>query len=167
MSIVTDVLASIDTKAILDKYGPNNSMDNPPVIDPKYIYMTVTQGQVVSGQAGGELDVKAAVGDVVRWREASMSLGFEQQVIFYKFVGTANKELITAPAPREATVTVPVPNAQDPKKPNKQTVKNYFWTAETLSTGRVTYHFQFQILDRDGNLKGCYQWDPFITIRNS
>ena len=33
---------------------------------------------VISGQAGGELDLKAQVGDLIRWRETSLSLGFEK-----------------------------------------------------------------------------------------
>ena len=53
MSRITDVLVSIDTEAILKQYGKNNSQGNPPNIDARYVYMTVTQGQAISGQAGG------------------------------------------------------------------------------------------------------------------
>ncbi|WP_353189227.1 inclusion body family protein [Pandoraea pnomenusa] len=166
MSAITDVLVSIDTKTIVDRYGKNSSMSNPPMIDFKHVFMIVTQGNVVSGQAGGELDVAATVGDVIRWRECSLSLGFEQSCIFYKFVGNQGNELISPPSPREAEVIIPVPNPPDPTKPKKQQCSNYFWSCETLKTGRVTYHFQFMVLDRGGNLCGCYQWDPFITIRN-
>ncbi|WP_150790570.1 inclusion body family protein [Pandoraea iniqua] len=165
MSEVTDVLVAIDTKAVLDRYGRNSSMSNPPLIDAKHVFMIVTHKNVVSGQAGGELDVAARIGDVIRWRENSLSLGFEESCIFYKFVSTQVK-LISDPSPREAEVKIPVPNPDDPSKPKKQQVSNYFWSCETLKTGRVTYHFQFQILDRSGNLCGCYQWDPFISIRN-
>lgn len=55
MSQVTDVLVSIDTKTIVDRYGKNNSFANPPLIDFKHVFMIVTQGNVVSGQAGGNL----------------------------------------------------------------------------------------------------------------
>ncbi|MFP3244346.1 MAG: inclusion body family protein [Paraburkholderia sp.] len=167
MSQVTDVLVSIDTTTILNRYGKNNNLSNPPLIDFKHIFMIVTQNNVVSGQAGGELDVAATVGDVIRWRETSLSLGFEQTCIFYKFIGNQGNDLISPPSPRAAEVTIPVPNPSDPTKPNKQTVSNYFWSCETLKSGRVTYHFQFMILDRSGNLCGCYQWYPFITIRTS
>lgn len=167
MSEITDVLVSIDTKTIVDKYGKNNNLNNPPVIDFNHVFMIVTQRNAISGQAGGELNIAATVGDVIRWREASLSLGFEQTCIFYKFVGNQGNDLISLPTPLQAEVTIPVPNPSDPTKPNKQPVVNYFWNSTMLKTGKVTYHFQFMVLDRSGSLCGCYQWDPFITIRNS
>lgn len=39
MSQVTDVLVSIDTKTIVDRYGRNNSLNNPPLIDFKHVFM--------------------------------------------------------------------------------------------------------------------------------
>lgn len=167
MSRITDVLVSIDTEAILKQYGKNNSQGNPPNIDARYVYMTVTQGQAISGQAGGELNIAAAVGDVIRWRETSLSLSFEQSCIFYKFIGNQGGDLISPPALREAEVVVPVPNPQDPSKYKTQKVSNFYWTCDTLKVGHVTYHFQFMVVDRSGTLCGCYQWDPFITIRNA
>lgn len=166
MSRITDVLVSIDTEAILKQYGKNNSQGNPQFVDPKHVYMVVTQGQAISGQAGGELNIKAAVGDVIRWRESSLSLGFEQSCIFYKFVANQGNNLISTPQPREAEVVIPVPNPQDPEKYKTQKVSNFYWTCDTLKVGSVTYHFQFMIVDRSGALCGCYQWDPFITISN-
>ncbi|WP_149826025.1 AidA/PixA family protein [Streptomyces tailanensis] len=39
-------------------------------------------------------------------------------------------------------------------------------TGHQLVRTPETYHFYFQILDRHRQLKGYFQWDPFITIEN-
>ncbi|UVM49209.1 MULTISPECIES: inclusion body family protein [unclassified Pseudomonas] len=167
MSRVTDVLVSIDTETILKNY-PNISKNphTPTTIDFRHVYMVTNQNNVVSGQAGGELDLKAQVGDLIRWREASLSLGFEQAVIFYKFIGNVGNELISTPTPRKATASFAVPNTSNPSVPSCQKVDNHYWSSETLACGRVTYHFNFLIVDRDCQIIGCCAWDPFISIHN-
>ncbi|KVD78920.1 inclusion body protein [Burkholderia sp. ABCPW 14] len=162
MSRVTDVLVAVDTETILQKYPNASNPNNPLLIDWHHIDLITNQDNVISGQAGGELNLKAEAGDLVRWRESSVSLGFEKQVIFYKFIANQGGELITTP--RLAETSLPVPNTSDPAKPKCQTVQNYFWSSEVLKRGRVTYHFQFVILDRRCQICGCCQWDPFITI---
>lgn len=167
MSRVTDVLVSIDTETILKNY-PNISKNpaTPTMIDVNHVYMVTNQNNVVSGQAGGELNLRAQVGDLIRWRETSLSQSFETAVIFYKFIGNVGNELISTPTPRKATACVAVPNPSNPSVPSCQKVDNHYWSSETLSTGSVTYHFNFLIVDRDCKIVGCCSWDPFITIRN-
>lgn len=167
MSRVTDVLVSFDTETILKKYpNPSKNPAAPTLIDWHYVYMVTNQDNVISGQAGGELDLKAQVGDLIRWRETSLSLGFENQVVFYKFVGNVGNELISTPTPRVAEASIPVPNTSKPEVPTCQKVANYYWSSECLKVGRVTYHFQFQIIDRNCQSQGCFSWDPFISIHN-
>jgi nematocidal protein AidA len=90
MSRVTDVLVSFDTETILKKYpNPSKNPAAPTLIDWRYVYMVTNQDNVISGQAGGELDLKAQVGDLIRWRETSLSLGFENQVVFYSSSATS------------------------------------------------------------------------------
>jgi len=167
MSRVTYILVSIDTETILKKY-PNISKDpkNPTLIDWHHVYMVTNQDNVVSGQAGGELDLKAQVGDLIRWRETSLSQSFEQAVIFYKFIGNAGADLISPPSPRKATACVAVPNRENPSVPSCQKVDNHYWSSETLDCGRVTYHFHFLIVDRNCQIIGCCSGDQFISIHN-
>jgi len=35
---------------------------------------------------------------------------------------------------------------------------------DITTQGSVTYHLQFLITDGNGNVLGCFQWDPFVTI---
>lgn len=167
MSRVTDVLVSIDTETILKKY-PNISKDpaSPTFIDVNHVYMVTNQDNVIQGQAGGELDLKAQVGDLIRWRETSLSQSFETAVIFYKFIANAGAQLISTPSPRKAIASVAVPNTSNPSVPSCQKVDNHYWSSETLECGRVTYHFQFLIVDRNCSIVGCCTWDPFISIHN-
>jgi hypothetical protein len=167
MSQITDVLVSFDTTEILRLCkNPSKDPNRPTQISPNQVFMITTQNNVISGQAGGELDLKAQVGDLIRWRETTLSLGFENSAIFYQFVATGGNDLISTPTPREAEVTVPVPNPKDPVHPKNQHISNYFWSSETLKTGRVVYHFNFMICDRNGAVAGYFWWDPFITIHN-
>lgn len=162
---IIDVLVVFDTVSILNKYGTNTTPDTPvQVTDNNMIYMVTNDGNAVSGQAGNELNIKAETLDVIRWREASLSLNSDAEAILYKFVATSGGDLISAPAPLQVTVKEPLPNPQDPTSPTMQEVKAYFWNSNVLSPGSVTYHFQFMIVDRDGNTQGYYWWDPFITI---
>ncbi|KWZ48220.1 inclusion body protein [Burkholderia savannae] len=165
MSRVTDVLVAVDPETILQNHPNAMNSANPLLSDPKYIYMITNNDNAISGQAGGELNLKAEVGDLIRWREQNISLGFEKPVIFYKFVADQGSDLITTPTPRMAETSLPVPNTSDPTKPKCQTVRNYFWSSEVLKRGSVTYHFQFMILDRRCQICGCHQWDPSITIK--
>lgn len=167
MSRVTDVLVAFDTETILQKYpNPSKNPNAPTLIDFHHVYMITNQDNVINGQAGGELDLKAQVGDLIRWRETSLSLGFEKSVIFYKFIGNVGNELISTPTPRKAEASFAQPNTTNPSVPTCQKIANYYWSSETLSTGRVTYHFNFMVVDRNCNAMGYFSWDPFITIHN-
>lgn len=170
-----DVLVAIDTTTIMSTY-PNPSQDpnNPTFIDFKYIYMITNSANVISGQAGGELDLKAQTGDLIRFREYSLSGGFDTTPRFYKFLITDSKpaaeELISTPGYRKAVGSTAVPNPTDLAHPKCQTAENYYWSTEALMPGRVTYHFYFSlnIRNSDGTCKtvGYYQWDPFISIHS-
>ncbi|WP_347338660.1 MULTISPECIES: AidA/PixA family protein [Bradyrhizobium] len=50
--------------------------------------------------------------------------------------------------------------------PTCQTIANYYWSSETLSIGRVPYHFNFMVVDRNCSALGYFSWDPFISIHN-
>ncbi|MEB0048200.1 MULTISPECIES: inclusion body family protein [unclassified Pseudomonas] len=167
MSQVTDVLVSIDTETILKNY-PDISKNPaaPTLIDFKHVYMVTHNNHVISGQAGDELDLKADVGDLIRWRETSVSQSFETAVIFYKFVGHQGNHLISPPSPRRATACIAVPNVSNPSEPSCQKIDNHYWCSETLSSGQVTYQFHFLIVDRDCKIAGCCSWSPLISIHN-
>lgn len=165
MDQIIDVLIAIDAATIVSKFGTSKDPKNPvQVTDPSLIYMITKQSDIVSGNAGNELNLQADTEDVIRWRETSLSLNGDYVGILYAFQETAGANLISPPVPLEAKVKVPLPNPADPLHPGTQEVENYFWESTVLNPGNVTYHFSFMIVDRHGNVAGYYWWDPFITI---
>ncbi|MEO0731416.1 MAG: inclusion body family protein [Bacteroidota bacterium] len=162
---IIDVLISIDADTILSKYGKGTDPANPrQITDKSLIYMITRQDDQVSGNAGAELNVKAETLDTIRWRETSLTLNAAYSAILYKFVATAGGNLISPPVPLIVEVDEPLPDPNDLLHPKSQTVKNYFWNCNVLQAGSVTYHFNFMIVDRHGDVQGYYWWDPFITI---
>lgn len=163
-SAIIDVLASFDAYTIVNNYqNASKDPDRPTFVDNSLIYMTTRQDRII-GQSGAELNVKARVGDVIRWRETELSLGFEYDALFYRFV-TNETRLITPPQVIVSPVTVLVPQMGHEGQPvfDKQTIQDHYWQCTIVNTGHVTYHFYFGIYE-SGSLLGYFQWDPFITI---
>ncbi len=164
MSEIIDILIAVDTETILDVYGPNKDPERPVQINPNLVYMIVKQANALSCQAGGNLNVKAQVDDVIRWRETTLSLNSNSNAILYKYVPIAGGELISSALPRISEPEVPLPNPNDPLNPSVQKIKSYYWTSDVLDQGRVIYTFRFFITDRKEKVVGYYSWDPYITI---
>ena len=179
MSGIIDILCAIDATDIIARYpNPSTDPDSPTAVSNTLIYMIVKQGSAISGNGQGELNVQAQVGDVIRWRETSLSSNFEYAVMFYNF-STSSTDLITLPPQLIGGVTqsgtviqVPEPlprqsTSAPPWLPSvEENVPYHYWQSTVQSAGSVTYHWQFQIADRNGNVNGYFQWDPFITISN-
>jgi nematocidal protein AidA len=162
---IIDVLIVIDAETTLSTYGPNGDSKNPTQItNSNLIYMITKQAEVVSGNAGNELNISAETLDVIRWRETTLSLNADYDAILYSFVAAAGGTLISTPEPLLVTVSTPLPNPADPLHPTTQTVQSYFWSCTVLNQGDVTYNFKFMIVDRHGAVQGYYSWDPFIHI---
>lgn len=166
VSRVVDILVAFDTEIIVETYPqPSRKPDQPTTVDRALIFMVTNSRNVISGQGGADLAVSAQVGDTIRWREANLSLGFEDAVVFYRFLASQGGNLISQPIPLQAVTDSPVPNMADPLHPRVQMITNYFWNSVVLARGRVTYSFYFMLLNRDGSLFGYFQWDPSIFIR--
>lgn len=157
-----DIQMTFDAVTIFNTYKGNSDPNNPVEISANFVYMVTNQGNVVTGEGGGELNVSAQTDDVLRWREATLNP--EYSVLLYAF--TPQTGLISPPQPLQSTITVPVPNAGNPLQPGRQTIQDYFWESTVLNPGTLTYHFRFMIVNRAGAELGYYSWDPFITINS-
>lgn len=165
MASIINVLVAIDSDSILAKYGPNTSKDNPPFISgSNLIFMITEQDNVVSGQAGNELCIKGVPGDTVRWRETTLALNPNTDVLLYGFEATQGQGLFTDPVAVEPATIIALPNKDNVYAPKLEKITTYYWTSDLLDVGNVTYHFKFMILNAAGQVKGYYQWDPFIQI---
>ncbi len=142
-----------------------------------YVYMIVRNESVISGQAGPELDIKANIGDNVRWRSTSLDASFDLSVVFYNFTATAGGKLLSPPlllggvssGSNGTAFTIneqmPVQGAMPWSATNVAVPYDYFQST-VESTGSVTYQWWFRVNHTDGGLVGYGMWDPFIQISN-
>lgn len=165
MSNIINISVNCNTTAIIKKYSkPNISPDNPAWINYKHVYFTTTQGNRVSGQPGGELAIKAQVGDIIHLQETSLPCGFENTVIFYRITPSLDVHLIEKPYLKKAIHCRLIPNPTEPARPRCEKIENYFWESTILKTGYSTYHFNFLIVDKNCKLLGYFYCNPFISI---
>lgn len=165
-----NVLIAFDAETILDKYTKQTSdPKNPTSTDGSEIYMTVRASNAVSGQAGGNLEISAHPGDIIRWRETTMSLNTQYSVLLYHYEGPGGSNLITDPELRHISTRWPVlKSVDDPAFDNNDPVKDFYWesTVQEPSGNPFNYHFSFELIE-GGNAIGYYSWDPSIIVNPS
>lgn len=167
MLCVIDVFVLFDIEIIFKKYlNFSKNLVVLMLIDWCYVYMVINQDNVIFGQVGGEFDLKVQVGDLICWCEMSLLLGFENQVVFYKFIGNVGNDLILMLMLCVVEVLILVLNISKFEVLMCQKVVNYYWLLECLKVGCVIYYFQFQIIDCNCQSQGCFLWDLFILIYN-
>lgn len=168
MMQIIDVLVVIDAETIINKFGKNTDSNNPvQVTDPNLIFMVTKRTDAVSGNGGNELKIASKRLDTtIRWKETSLSLISTYSALLYKFTATSGSNLISPPVSLLVTAQTPLSDPSNPAVPKIQTSKTYFWNCNVLKSGKVTYHFNFMILDRSGKVQGYYWWDFYIEITN-
>ncbi len=168
----TDILTAIDVQSLpklsQDKNSPTEGLN-------AYIYMIVKNDKVISGQAGAELNIKASQGDVIRWRETSLSGNFDSSVMFYQFVSNGGTLLqdpqliggVNNGTPYTIQGIDPIYKMTGPWDSTTVTYPYHYYQSTVMAQGKVTYHWRFQVNDtHSGALVGYGSWDPFITIGN-
>ncbi|MDQ0749976.1 hypothetical protein QF034_004207 [Streptomyces africanus] len=165
-----NVLISFDAATIVER-NPNASRnpDTPTQVDPRLIYMTTRQDHIV-GTSGAELNLRAEPGDSVKWRETTLSLGSDYKALLYRYVSSDSQyQLIKPPEIEVVSGIYPLPKEGTEGRPefDTQRYQDHYWRTTVKQPGKVVYHFYFQILDRHRQLKGYFQWDPFITIEDA
>lgn len=165
---IDNILIVFDAETIVDTYTKPSLDSTKPIgisNSNNVIFMLTKSGDALSGQGGSELNFKASPSDIIRWRETTLERNTGYNVQLYEYKASAGGDLISTPTMMPIQVTIPVPNPSNPLKPTKtQKVYDYLWQSTVLDTGRVTYTFKFEILNRDGTALGYYSWDPFVTI---
>jgi nematocidal protein AidA len=175
MSSYIDIEIVIDTVSLLTAY-PNASMDyaNPTGIDhTSYSYMIAQTKYVNSGQATGNLSVKALVNDTIRWRSLSLSGNSSQSAVIYDMPQFAGVTVTSPVFAIESNPYVPLPKLSggyNTKPPSfiKTTENDYFLQASVTNHGTEQYKVLFYVTEEDqgGNLvvRGYFSWDPTITV---
>ncbi|MFC8420914.1 inclusion body family protein [Streptomyces sp. NPDC057236] len=162
-----NVLIAFDAATIVERNpGASTNPDAPTYVDQSLIYMTTRQDHII-GTSGAELNLRAEPGDSVKWRETTLSLGSDYKALLYRYVSSdSDHVLIRTPEIEVVDGVYPMPQEGSEGTPafTTQEYEDHYWRTTVKRTGKVVYHFFFQILDHHRNLRGYFQWDPFITI---
>ena len=83
-NVIIDIEIVIDTQSVLNTYGRTpGTWDHPTGIAHSYGYMVAQSDYVRSGQATGDLAIKAIEGDAIRWRSLSLSGNANESAVIY------------------------------------------------------------------------------------
>lgn len=125
--------------------------------------MFVKQGDVVNGQGGSELTIRAARGDVIRWRETTFSRDANYSALLWKYEGPDNGCLSLPPGYFPLTVDTPVLSKIDYPDFSTQPITDHYITTNVEGSGQFAYTFHFQII-WGRTAMGYFKWDPFFVI---
>ncbi|MFB7501527.1 inclusion body family protein [Streptomyces sp. NPDC056161] len=164
-----NVLIAFDAATMVEQYpSASRNPDAPTLVDQRLIYMTTRHDHII-GTSGAELNLRAEPGDTIRWRETTLSLNTDYKALLYRYVSSDTQhQLIRTPEIEVIDGVYPMPSEGTEGSPQfvTQTYQDHYWRTTVRRAGKVVYHFYFQVLDRHRQLKGYFQWDPFITIDN-
>lgn len=165
---IVNVGIFIDADTIISNQGKVGTIKNPVQVQNQdsVIYMVSQNKNELSGHGAAELNIKVAPNQVIRWRTSTLTFGGQYTTNLYEFY--PKSELLDNVEPSRSSEVIAEINTSDITNPTPLKAHLGYWRATAVDTGKVTYHFKFQILEpqQDGTLKtvGCFQWDPFITI---
>lgn len=189
-----DIMVTIDVDTILNSEGQKFDtgvfhIHKTDPTQPTHLYNYTNQSGRLSSQAiymvarrnmtnqtsegTDELVVNVREGDHIRWRTTSLSKGLEHAVLLYKYtqsnpqVTNQNPAYVQNVAPQVLDQTpLPIINQKNPSgQPIAQTVRNFYWEGDAIRQGSITYTWAFMIVDKDNNIVGYCDWDPYINIR--
>lgn len=165
---VVNILAVIDAKWIFDNY-PNPSLDpkNPTILPEmnSYAYLIVDLG-AYSGQGISALVItipkeQEDQESLLRWRVCTTSLGTEYQCFLTNVVVDKGAEYVSAPRAHRFDVNIPSIDAG-----KFVAFQDQFWECKINGAGgQMIYNLVFAIVDKEGNPKGHYTWDPIVYIQ--
>ncbi|CDL86734.1 AidA/PixA family protein [Xenorhabdus cabanillasii] len=188
MADVIDVLVVVDAQSIMKyitdkKITNDNNVDKPIFLGntTEYIHMLTPPNKehYIKGQGTSELWIKVNIGDVVRWREVTLSKDSEYSAALLKLkpVGGTPKNYFAAPTVQPIHSYIPVlksdnsiPNP-DPLEVNFQEAIGYYWETSIKNMpvpGKsITQCYTFTVgIYKNGNPKAYVQWDPAIVLDN-
>ncbi|WP_080423399.1 AidA/PixA family protein [Burkholderia ubonensis] len=159
------------------KINGSNSADNPLQIGYDGIFMVASNKYVVDNQASATLDIKANVGDEIRWGGITLSENIKYSAIIYEieyypnppqnYQGHPSTQVTRDPVANVSFPTVPIPNTENPVKYGPQTSPEYYLSADVLKKGYESYQVRFYITDNESGTPktlGYFRWDPWIIV---
>ncbi|KAI5708927.1 hypothetical protein M8J76_006456 [Diaphorina citri] len=142
---IIEVLTVIDTdqlKEVYEKLPRSKNPDLPTHIGREYAFMITTKSNVNSGQATADLNIKAIVGDTIKWSGTSESNNIDHSIIIYDVKHSS---------------------------PLVGQIARDLYTSNIRAKGTVSYLVRFAMFEYSRasgkyELFGYFTWDPTITV---
>lgn len=158
-----------------NKINSSNTPENPLQIGYDGIFMIAPSKYVVDKQASATLEIKASVGDEIRWGGITLSENIKYSAIIYEieyypdptYQGHSSTQVTRDPVANVSFPTVPIPNTENPVKFGPQTSPEYYLSADVLKQGYESYQVRFYITENDSGTPktlGYFRWDPWIIV---
>jgi hypothetical protein len=157
-SILANVTpGTIGNEASLGSWGQSN----------EFVYMIASGDYSIPAQGQSELNLGVHAGDIVQWTVTDPTSGQAFSPILYGFTPHTGSTAISTPMMLNETLQVYQPTnvAQPTQSFTGVSYQDYVWEATIVAPKTtIQYTWNFVILDNNGNNKGAYTWDPFITV---
>ncbi|MBS9440327.1 hypothetical protein EAE89_00805 [Photorhabdus heterorhabditis] len=163
MSNIVDILVCVDARSIIKKY-PSLSQDpeNPTLINDELFYYITNFSNIYipENNTNGKMEIKAYIGDNIRWRAISLSQQFEYAAILYKMTGTIINKIITNPKLDQSEINSSyIVNNSDRLDIEKELKKKSFFQSVAIGSGGGKYSWLMAIYQQK-ELKGYIKHPP-------
>ena len=114
-----------------------------------------------ANDGGYQLDIKAEIGDSIRWRATTLTLGFAYQcfIQFFNFSGTST---LTPLKHTTESISIPTLNSDGTISPKQS--DDYYYETTIKSAGYSSYTVPFSLFGSDGGRVGIFTIDPHIEV---
>jgi len=172
MSREIDIQFTIDTDRVKQLRGHSQDKDNPISIGDKFVYPVAAGIPDISGQGTDKLDVKAKVGDVVRFFGTCGSDGYNNAVLLYDISKSSGDAVLGPFEPKTVNRAAMLPSSGNAVLPGSSSEQPFwFLQSKVESPGTEQYALRFALYTRDENgalqLYSYYQWERQITVHES
>jgi hypothetical protein len=113
-------------------------------------------------QGGFCLEIKANMGDTIRWRMTSLSVGFGYQCFIQSFYITSGPPVMAPMQPKAEIVPCAIQAADG--SVSVEQVHDYYWETTITGQGNAGYDVFFSIYDSTGGHIGIFTCDPRIDV---
>ncbi|KAI5702301.1 uncharacterized protein LOC103522509 [Diaphorina citri] len=167
---IIEILTVIDTDQLKQAYQSlprSTNPDLPTHIGREYAFMITTRSNVITGQATADLNIKAIVGDTIKWSGTSESNNIDHSIIIYDVKHSSN--LVGEIARDLLTSSIVYPKVRDIRDIATSPYNVFKITANIRAKGRVQYLVRFAMYEYSRalgryELFGYFTWDPAITV---
>jgi hypothetical protein len=180
MSII-DTMVVFDAETIWETYqsSAGRTSSTPYAIAHKDLFMIAPAVYLQDSktQATPDLNLRAEVGDEIRWAGITLSEDIKYAVVIYDIGlnpnAKNNVQVTSNPLPKLAHPLVPIPvelpgNIINPLEYTTQVIPEYYLSCDVVDSGTESYAVYFYITKQTSanhvQTLGYFWWDPTITV---